>query len=573
VSRLASRALLLALLAVAVLVPVARAEWTTYHSDSARSGVDASAGSPVPFAAAWHSAALGGTSWSEPIVHSGLVIVATESNDVIALSEATGQVVWRTNAGTAVPSAALPCGDITPTVGITGTPVIDPATNTVYAVADLWDGSHATHELIALDAHSGAERFRRVVDPTGSNPLNQLQRAGLALDAGRVLVGYGGNDGDCAGYKGYLVSAPANGTGSNSQYVVPTAKGGAIWSGGGAPAIDASGSVYVPTGNAASSDPNNYDHGDTLEKLDPAGHEIDSFAPSSWAQDSANDADLGSVAAQLLPGGLAYQGGKNGNGYLVNTAHLGGIGGELYSAPVCNSFGADAYANGVIYVACTGGVRALSLDAAHARFSALWHGPSDASGPPIVAAGLVWVTAPGGGLLYGLDPQSGAVRVRQGTPAMEHFSTPAASDGRLFLATGDTVQAYTIGSGLPPSPATPGPAVVKAPSAAPTLRCSGHLALRLTVPRRDRVVAVRVLLGRRTIAKRRRARGLTHMSFAVPSGRRSFTLRVVERTARGRRLKITVVYRNCRPVTHRHHRRHHHPPRHHRRGGQRSASR
>ncbi len=567
-SRLVSRALLLALLAVAVLAPAARAEWTTYHADPGRSGVDWSAGSPVPFGAAWQSAALGGRSWSEPLVHAGLVIVATQSNDVIALSAASGQVVWRTNAGTPVPSSALPCGNISPTVGITGTPVLDPATNTVYAVADLWDGSHATHELIALDAQTGAERFRRGVDPSGSQPLNQLQREGLALDGGRVLIGYGGNDGDCAQYKGYLVNAPANNAGPNGQYQVPTTRGGAIWSGGGAPAIDAAGSVYVPTGNAASSDPNNYDHGDTLEKLDPAGNQLDSFAPSSWAKDSGADADLGSVATQLLPGGLAYQGGKNGNGYLVNTARLGGIGGELYSAPVCNSFGADAYANGVIYVACSGGVRALSLDVAHARFAKLWQGPSDATGPPIVAGGLVWVTAPGQGMLYGLDPQSGAVRVRQSTPAMEHFITPAASDGRLFLGTGDTVQAYTIGTGLPASSPASGAPLVKAPATSPALRCTGRLALGLRAPRRDRVVDARVLLGGRTVAHRGRGRGLTHMTFAAPSGRHSFTLRVVERTARGRRLKFTVVYRNCRRVIH--HQRH--PSRRARRAPKRPAA-
>ncbi len=253
--------------------------------------------------------------------------------------------------------------------------------------------------------------------------------------------------------------------------------------------------------------------------------------------------------------------------WTMRTRSPGVLQGELFSAPVCDSFGADAYANGVIYVACNGGVRALSLDVAHARFSGLWHGPSDASGPPIVAAGLVWVSAPGDGLLYGLDPQSGAVRVRQGTPAMEHFSTPAASDGRLFLATGDTVEAYTVGTGLPASTATPVPPVVKATPKPAASRCSPQLALALTVPRRDRVVSVRVLLGRHTIANRRRRRGLKHMSFAAPSGRRSFTLHVVERTARGRRLKITVTYRNCRRLVHRHHR-HRHP----RRSGHRSAS-
>jgi len=85
----------------------------------------------------------------------------------------------------------------------------------------------------------------------------------------------------------------------------------------------------------------------------------------------------------------------------------------------------------MIYVACTNGVHGLSLDATNRRFSAAWTGPSDANGPPIVAGGLVWVASTGSSKLYGLDPQSGAVRVTQSTPAMKHFVTRSASDGKL----------------------------------------------------------------------------------------------------------------------------------------------
>lgn len=177
-----------------------------------------------------------------------------------------------------------------------------------------------------------------------------------------MLIGFGGNDGDCAQYKGYLVSAPEDNRGANDTYTVPTSREGAIWSAGGPPAVDAAGNVYVPTGNATDEPGQAYDHGDTLEKLSATATELDYWAPSSWAQDSANDADLGSVSPELLPGNLIYQGGKNGNGYLISSASLGHIGGDLYHAPVCNSFGSDAYAAGVLYVACTSGIRALNVD-------------------------------------------------------------------------------------------------------------------------------------------------------------------------------------------------------------------
>lgn len=302
-------------LALCPLASPAKAQWTTYHGDPERSGIDSSSGAAVPFARAWQSAQLGGNVWAEPLVYDGLVIVATEANDIIALGEASGQVVWRAHAGTPVPSSALPCGDIAPTVGITSTPVIDPATGDLYAVTDTWDGSAARHTLVAYNAHTGAEVFARAVDPAGSNPLDQLQREGLALDRGRVLIGYGGNDGDCASYWGFLVSAPANNSGPLTQWKAPTSKGDAIWSGGGAPAIDAAGAAYVPTGNGASTSSANFDHGNSLVKLDARANELDYWAPVSWARDSATDADLGSVSPQLLPGGLAYQGGKNGNGF------------------------------------------------------------------------------------------------------------------------------------------------------------------------------------------------------------------------------------------------------------------
>jgi outer membrane protein assembly factor BamB len=551
--------------AMVVLPCGAQAEWPTYHGDAARTGVDQSSGAALPFASAWSTPDLGADMWAEPLVYRGLVIVATENNDLIALNESNGQVVWRANAGPAVPSSKLPCGDISPTVGITGTPVIDATTGDLYAVADMWDGSNAQHTLVAYNATTGAELFRRPVDPAGSTHLDQLQRPGLALDGGRVLIGYGGNDGDCGTYWGFVVSAPADNAGGLSQWQTPTTKGGAIWAGGGAPAIDSAGAVFVATGNAASSSSSNFDHGDTLEKLDSVGDELDYFAPSSWASDNAGDADLGSVAPQLLSGGLAYQGGKNGNGYLVNSQNLGHqIGGELYSAPVCDSYGADAFVGSTIYVACTSGVRALSLDVAGRRFSASWKGPSDANGPPILAGGLVWVTSTVNAKLYGLDAATGATRITQATPAMQHFITPAASDGKLFLATDHTAEAYTIavavsppagatgggpsggpsgGSGAGSPVAPPGPTPTAPKPRAPA--CPAQLRFHLVVPRHSAIVRVRVYRGRTRLLNLR-GRHLSRAAITAPAP--SLTLRVVETTRAGGQIRFTVVFRACRRV-------------------------
>jgi polyvinyl alcohol dehydrogenase (cytochrome) len=527
----------------------AQADWTTYHGDAALSGADGSSGAGLPVTLAWRVPGLTGTMWAEPLVFQGLVIVATETNDLYAFKEATGAVVWHVSVGAPVPSSELPCGDISPSVGITSTPVIDPATGTLYAVADLSSGTSASHTLVAYNVRTGAKLFTRSVEPP-SNPLNQLQRPGLALDQGRVLIGYGGNDGDCAQYKGFLVSAPADNIGANDIYTVPTTREGAIWAGGGAPAVDTVGTIFVATGNAAAGPGQPYDHGDTVEKLSPSATELDYWAPATWAQDSASDADLGSVAPELLPGNLIYQGGKNGTGYLVSSTSLGHIGGELFSAPVCNSFGADAYQNGILYVACAQGMRALNIDSVNHRFSARWTGPSDANGPPIISGGLVWVTSTANAKLYGLNPLTGAVVVIEPTPAMEHFTTPAASNGRLFLATDSTLSAYTIATAVTPVAPVPGPLpVIPKPIAPKPVRpkataCRAKVTVRLRVPRHERITRVTVYRGHRRVFRRRGTRlrriRLAHLS------KGKVTLRVVETPRHGARFTLIVHVRNCR---------------------------
>jgi hypothetical protein len=93
----------------------------------------------------------------------------------------------------------------------------------------------------------------------------------------------------------------------------------------------------------------------------------------------------------------------------------------------------------------------------------------------MVAGGLVWATDWNNGVLYGLNPQTGQPVVRQSTPSMAHFATPSASDGKLFLATGQTVEAYTIANPAP-APAAAAPAPPPAQPVAPkcTLRMRSH---------------------------------------------------------------------------------------------------
>jgi outer membrane protein assembly factor BamB len=440
----------------------ARADWTTYRGDSGRSGVDSSSVGSLPLASAWTSQNLGGDIYGQPLVHDGLVIVATERDQVVALNEATGQVAWQASAGIPVPSSDLTCGDISPWVGITSTPVIDPATNRVYVVADTLQGGSIQHELYAFDVASGASvpGFPVSVEPPGDVPKDQLQRTALALVGGRIIVGYGGNDGDCGDYHGWLVSAPEAGGSQANFEVEPDTSQGAIWGSGNGPAVDASGNVWVSTGNGNSG--SSYEYQESVLKLDPSMHLLDSWAPSNWQQLDGGDVDLGSSDPVLLPGGLVFQIGKEGVGYLLSASRLGGEGASsAYQATVCSngSWGGAVYFSGIIYVTCADGLRALALNTSAPSFSpvAAWQVNSAINGPPIVAGGLVWATDWNNGALYGLNPETGKAAVNRSTPSMEHFTTPSASDGRLFLATGQTVEAYTIANPAPAASAPPPP--------------------------------------------------------------------------------------------------------------------
>ena len=174
------------------------------------SGNDTSGTDLDPAGPAWTSPTLDGQLYGEPLEATGRVFVATEADTVYALAADSGAVLWSTTIGTPVPSGDLPCGNISPTVGITSTPVVDPALGEIFVVGDeLVDG--APHQLLGLEIYTGAVLLRQVVDPPGAYTPAILQRASLTLDQGRVVFGYGGNDGDCTNYHGWVVSVPESG--------------------------------------------------------------------------------------------------------------------------------------------------------------------------------------------------------------------------------------------------------------------------------------------------------------------------------------------------------------------------
>ena len=433
--------------------------WTVYHGDPSGSGVDTSGVTFSPPATAWSSPTLDGQVYGEPLEWTGRVFVATENDTVYSLAADSGAVLWSTHLGPPVPSGDLPCGDISPAVGITGTPVVDPARAEIFVVADeLVDGA-PTHLLVGLDTYTGAVLVDRPVDPPGADTSAILQRTGLALDDGSVVFGFGGNDGDCSTYHGWVMAAPENGGAVGDYQIEPGGSQGAVWMGGAAPEVDSSGNIWVATGNGSgpSSSPNG---SDSVLELSPALQLEQYFAPSSWSHDNGNDLDLGSSAPALLADGTVLQVGKSDTAYLLNQSNLGGVGGQLIQANVCGSDadGGDAVDGTVVYVPCLNGVEAIQTGSAPPGLAERWQ--SGTPGPPIVAGGLVWSI--GGGALHGIDPTSGATaeRVAVGVEA-NHFPTPSVGDGLLLAPTADGVVAFSGSAGLPGPPTPPPPAPLR----------------------------------------------------------------------------------------------------------------
>ncbi len=205
------------LLAGALMGPLTQAalgeaQWTTYHRDVERSGDDPDASATPSPTFSWQTENLGAPIWGQPLVLGSHVYVATVGDKLFELNASTGQVESKASAGTPVPSGELPCGDITPTVGIVSTPVIDTENQTIYVVADTWDGSEAHHMLEGFALSNMANKLSEVpVDPPGVDARTLLQRSALTLDHGDIVFGFGGNDGSCSQELAPVVAVPTSG--------------------------------------------------------------------------------------------------------------------------------------------------------------------------------------------------------------------------------------------------------------------------------------------------------------------------------------------------------------------------
>jgi outer membrane protein assembly factor BamB len=408
-------------------------DWTTYHRDNTHTGYVPNLPDLQQLAVAW-TTPLDGAVYAEPLVVGEHVIVATEGNSLYSLNASTGQIEWHTNVGQPVPRSALPCGNIDP-LGITGTPVYDPATGLVFAVAEVGGPAHV---LVGLDVRTGEVRVHRSADPAGMEPATQQQRAALLLSQGMIYVAYGGLFGDCGNYHGWVIASRTDGSGSLLTFQVPTGREGGIWAPPG-PAVDAAGQIYVSVGNG-SQVVGDWDHSDSVLRLSPTLQLEDGFAPDQWRQDNLTDADLGSLGPVLLPDGTIFIAGKAGIGYLLHSDKLGGIGGQIAAQPVCHAYGGAAVVGSTVFVPCNEGVQQLQFGPG-ANLSLGWRADG-VPGSPVVGGHTVY-SLDRSGTLYALDADTGKVRTTVAVGGVSRFATPTLWGNRVFIGTLSGIVAVT----------------------------------------------------------------------------------------------------------------------------------
>ncbi|HVA99859.1 MAG TPA: choice-of-anchor D domain-containing protein [Acidimicrobiales bacterium] len=302
---------------------------------------------------------LTGQVYAQPLVAQPIVLAVTEKDYAYGLNSSTGAIVWSRNFGTpADPLAQIGCGDIGANMGITGTPVIDPATDNAYFVAATGTGTSGATQYF-MDAVNVQTGTTPTGWPAGGVPIQgaadndpgtvfngqwQTQRPGLVLVNGVVYAAFGSQC-DYGSWNGWLVGVSESSASITTIWASETGLGGGgragIWQSGSAPVVDSQGNIYFSTGNGTLPSPGPgtktsvTNLGEAVVKLSTTGgklHLADWFVPDNAATLNAYDGDLGSGGLVALPPSMGstqepnvlLQVGKEGVLYALNMNALGG---------------------------------------------------------------------------------------------------------------------------------------------------------------------------------------------------------------------------------------------------------
>jgi hypothetical protein len=497
----------------------------TYHNDLARTGQNLAETTLTPanvntqqFGKLF-SYPVDGYVYAQPLYMPGVTIpgkgthnvvfVATEHDSVYAFDADDGSgdnaaPLWQVSfidpasGVTTVPYRnAFNCNQIVPEIGITGTPVIDPDSGTLYVVAMTMEVSDSTvtyaHRLHGLDVTTGAERpaspvlIQASISGTGDGgstvtfiPRNYKARPGLLLLNGVVYTSWSSHC-DAATYHGWILGYDANTLQQVSVYnSTPNGGQGSFWASGAAPAVDADGNIYVISGNGSfDADAGGPDLGESFIKLSPSSgvSVIDYFAPFNQLELSNKDVDTGSSGALLLPDSvgspdhphLLTSAGKEGRIYLLDRDNMGhfqpGSDSQIVQSlpnAVGGMFSIPVYFNGTVYYSGAGdflksfpianaALAAMPSSQSAVRLGGLGAVPSvSANG---AADGIVWVIeSAGGGTLRAYDAgdlstelfNSGQNSARDALGSYVKFSTPTIVSGRVYVGTQDSLVVFGL---------------------------------------------------------------------------------------------------------------------------------
>ena len=437
-----------------------------------------------------------------------VVFVATESDSVYAFDSDTGATLWHVSL---LPSGETTsdthgCGQVTPAIGVTSTPVIDRSAGTngaIYVVAMSKDSSSAYHQrLHALDVTTGAELFNGPVTITGTytapgsvattfEPGQYEERAALLLSQGIVYTSFTSHC-DGAPYAGWMMGyGETTLTQTSVLNIAPNSNSGpAIWMSGGGPGTDSAGNIYLLSANGAfettldaNGFPNKQDYGNSFLKLAATGTTLtvaDYFTMSNEVAESNSDQDLGSGGELILPDltdstntvrHLVVGAGKDGNIYVVNRDAMGkfnassnNIWQQLSGALPGGIWSTPAYFNGTLYYGDSGAtLKAFAITNAKLASSPSSQSPSQFPFPgtaPAVSAngtanGIVWThqnSSPqavlhaydASNLAHELYNSSQAANNRDQFGAGNKFITPTIADGKVFVGTQKSVAVFGL---------------------------------------------------------------------------------------------------------------------------------
>jgi hypothetical protein len=422
---------------------------------------------------------------------SDVVYVATQADSVYAIDANSGAQIWQAsllNGGTTASGTYLPCGTAPgfSQEGISGTPVIDTGTNTMYLVAKTVFNGKVRHQLHALDITTGNEQpgspvliTAKSVSKAGKlvnfNSLHQKNRPGLLLRNGILYIGFGSNYCNDANSGWVLSYDVSNLSQLNVFNTSPDWGLTSIWQAGVGLAADGDGYLYVETAECGS---HGYDlpnggesYCNSVIKLAPDLSVTDYFTPANVAYLDVNDFDLSSTGTIILPPqpgpypNELIASGKQGVVYVLDRDSLGGFSpndvGVIQEVTLVPSttkdvlFGSPAYWNNTIYFAPDSyGVMAFPLSGGKLG-TPVTAGKYAGSHSPSISAngnthGVLWFIS--GSALCAYDAttmellytSNQAPNYRDTLSPVGHFATQTVADGKVFIATQKNLTAYGL---------------------------------------------------------------------------------------------------------------------------------